>query len=300
VKEGAGVSNYFILQHVVPSMRTRFTDELALVLGKALLWLVFSEENSYVPDEVTRERICHAYNGIRLLPENVNPIEKILIVVTGDDAEVHLNEVGQAAGGGGAVGGAGGGGQPRSQRDQLLAMQSDLVSIRRMLAERNTREDENYLHLNENYLRLGRRLLNIEQNTRRIAAQPAFRTARATGNQDDIPPDNANRNHVPYQSTLSATPRNIHLLWLEYETGIGGRKPARDFTREERGRVKHKYHRRKVVWDCVSRLIRAGLTSDVACDRIYQVYGVSTTVTAIINRMKRDVQNGTLHQLLQV
>jgi hypothetical protein len=73
VKEGAGVSNYFILQHVVPSIRTRFTDELALVLGKALLWLVFSEENSYVPDEVTRERICHAYNGIRLLPENVNP-----------------------------------------------------------------------------------------------------------------------------------------------------------------------------------------------------------------------------------
>jgi hypothetical protein len=113
------------------------------------------------------------------------------------------------------------------------------------------------------------------------------------------PPDNANRNHIPYQSTLSPSPRNIHLLWLEYETGIAGRKPAQDFTREERGRVKHKYHRRKVVWDCESRLIRGGLTSEEASDRIYQVYGASTTVTTIINHVKRDVC-GTLHQLLQV
>ena len=63
MKEGAAVSNDFILQHVVLSIHTRFSDEVALVLGKALLWLVFSEENSYVPDEV-RERICHAYNAI--------------------------------------------------------------------------------------------------------------------------------------------------------------------------------------------------------------------------------------------
>ena len=59
------------------------------------------------------------------------------MVVTGDDAEVYFNEVGQAAGGGGGAGGAGGG-QLQSQRDQLLAMQSDLVSIQCMLAERNT------------------------------------------------------------------------------------------------------------------------------------------------------------------
>jgi hypothetical protein len=175
----------------------------------------------------------------------------------------------------------------------LVSMQSDLASIRRMLTERSTRDDERYLQLE-------RRLANVERNTRRIAAQPAFRTVGATGNQDNVAPGNANRNHIPYGSTLSPTPRTINLLWLEYETGIGGRKPARDFSREERGRVKHKYHRRKVVWDCISQLIRAGLTADIACDRIYQVYGVSTPVTTIINNMKRDARNGTLHQLLQV
>ena len=71
------------------------------------------------------------------------------------------------------------------------------------------------------------------------------------------------------------------------------------FTREERGQVKHKYLRRKVVWDCVSALVRSGLTSNVAIDRIYQVYGVNATVTTIINRMKRDKLDGNIHPLLQ-
>jgi hypothetical protein len=136
VKEGAGVSNNFILQHVVPSICTRFSDEVALVLGKALLWLVFSEENSYVPGEVS-ERIHNAYSVIRQLPENVNPIEKLLMVVTGDDAEVYFNEVGRAAGRGDAADGTGAG-YGRSQRDQLVSMQSDLASIWRMLTERST------------------------------------------------------------------------------------------------------------------------------------------------------------------
>jgi hypothetical protein len=57
-----------------------------------------------------------------------------------------FNEAGQAAGGGSAVGGAGGG-QSQSQRDQLLAMQSDLSSIWRILEERNTRDDEGDLQL---------------------------------------------------------------------------------------------------------------------------------------------------------
>jgi hypothetical protein len=78
---------------VVPSICTRFSDEVALVLGKALLWLVFSEENSYVPGEVS-ERIHNAYSVICQLLENVNPIEKLLMVVTGNDAEVYFNEVG--------------------------------------------------------------------------------------------------------------------------------------------------------------------------------------------------------------
>jgi hypothetical protein len=62
----------------------------------------------------------------------------------------------------------------------------------------------------------------------------------------------------------------LHLLWGEYEQGIGGRKAARLFSREERGTTKHKYHRREVVWDCIAELaVRAGFTPEVAIDRVY-------------------------------
>ena len=81
--------------------------------------------------------------------------------------------------------------------------------------------------------------------------------------------------------------------------GIGGRKPARLFTRVERGRVKCLYCRRKVLWEAVARLVRAGYTAHVAIDRIYEAYGVDKTVSQIINQMMKDRRNGG-HPLLQV
>ena len=92
--------------------------------------------------------------------------------------------------------------------------------------------------------------------------------------------------------------RSFHSL-AEYQVGIGGRKAARLFTPAERGRVKHKYTRRKVVWDTVSRLVRGGLQSDTAIDQIYNVYGRENSVTAIINAMLTDRKNNTIPAVLQ-
>jgi hypothetical protein len=68
---------------------------------------------------------------------------------------------------------------------------------------------------------------------------------------------------------------------------MGGHKITWLFPREESGKVKHKYHRRKVVWDCIATLIRAGVMAQVAIDRVYQVYGANTTVTRIIQDKAR-------------
>jgi hypothetical protein len=76
--------------------------------------------------------------------------------------------------------------------------------------------------------------------------------------------------------------------------GIGGWRAARLFTRDERGRVKHKYHRRKMVWDLIWIIVRGGLTAQVASDQIYDFYGRAESVTAIINKMKNDRRNGIL------
>ena len=90
-------------------------------------------------------------------------------------------------------------------------------------------------------------------------------------------------------ATLMPTPRSLHDLWQEYQHRVGGRKAARLFSYSERGRVKHRYCRRKVVCDLIDDLVvRQGHTADAGIDRIYAVYGGQTSVTNIIIGLKRD------------
>ncbi len=49
LKEGSGVTDNFLLENVVRSTRTRYSDDVAKVLGKALLWLIFSPDGDYLP-----------------------------------------------------------------------------------------------------------------------------------------------------------------------------------------------------------------------------------------------------------
>ena len=114
------------------------------------------------------------------------------------------------------------------------------------------------------------------------------------------PGNAAEPNQTHYANTLCPNPRTLNILWEEYVNGVDGRKAACLFTSQERGGVKHKYYRRKVIWDCISALVRAGFTAQVAIDRIYNVYGLNAPVTRIINQMKRDRDTGNLHRSLQI
>jgi hypothetical protein len=174
-----------------------------------------------------------------------------------------------------------------NERDQLLALHSQMSALRRSLKDVRASQEEHRVQ--------GRREFQMLQaNIRRIAVQPVVRCAAVAANG----PNGGAGAAVP--ATLSPTPRTLYLLWEEYEHGIGGRKAARLFSREERGRVKHKYHRSKVIWHCIAALVRAGFTAQVAIDRVYQVYGENTTVTIITYRMKQDRRAGIVHPTLQV
>jgi hypothetical protein len=98
---------------------------------------------------------------------------------------------------------------------------------------------------------------------------------------------------VPFLVTLSLHPKDLYILWQEYEFGIGGRKPARQFTMQERARVKFKYCRRKIVWDVIDcLLVQSGYTTaQVAIDRIYDIYG-RLTVSDMIKRIRQDTRSG--------
>lgn len=91
---------------------------------------------------------------------------------------------------------------------------------------------------------------------------------------------------------LSKCPKTLYDLWKEYMFGFSGNKPAKDFTRSERGACRYNYSKRNVVWQTIVELVKAGYSSDLAIDKIYGAYGHSTSNTIIIKKLAADNKHG--------
>lgn len=99
---------------------------------------------------------------------------------------------------------------------------------------------------------------------------------------------------------LMANPKSLYNVWNRFQNGVGRRKPARLSSDAERGRVKLKYSRQKVIWEVVQNMVSLGHSANQTSYRICQVYGPQTIVTDIINRLRKDKNNGTLNPNLQI
>ena len=91
---------------------------------------------------------------------------------------------------------------------------------------------------------------------------------------------------------LSKCPRTLHDLWKEYVTRFSGNKAAKDFSTSERGACRFNYAKRNIVWQAIAKMVNRGYSADSAIDKIYDVYGRSTSVTKIIKRLQEDKKNG--------
>jgi hypothetical protein len=101
------------------------------------------------------------------------------------------------------------------------------------------------------------------------------------------------------KAILLPNSRSLYLIWEEWtSTGLHGNKPASQFTREENGKNKGKFCRRKILWGVIGNLVRAGIDSHVAIDCIHAMYGANQSVTRIIDRTKEDKKNGVVHASL--
>ena len=282
VRTDCGVTDEFILRYVMPSANRRITKEVCIILGKALLFFIFEDEENHIPEDIST-RVKTAYAGVTVDPSQ-NPVIRVPIVCTGHEGEVYIDTIATdedlnnlaAANGDNNIGTL----NDRPMRDQVRALQSQLMGVKAQL------EDITKLIKEENIAK-GRQLQALNANIKRIGLSPARPIRRTEG--------------ISTQSaSLSPHPRTLYELWDEYVIGIGGRKPAREFTSRDRGKLKYKYYRRKKLWDLVSALTRSGLTHHVAIDRIYQVYGRQNSVTTIIAAIKRDGKTNFIPPLLRV
>ena len=83
-------------------------------------------------------------------------------------------------------------------------------------------------------------------------------------------------------------PKTLHDLWVEWKFGTGGRKAASTFNNRERGTIKSLFSFCLVVWTQIEEMFRGGMTSQLACDEVYRVYGQRESVANILRAMKRD------------
>lgn len=276
VKDGCGISDEWLINHVTPGIASQFNDAVAAILAKPLLWATFDPGVSSLVPASIRQRVVTAYNALgedARLADDQNPIEKVELVCYENNGEVIIDEIPNDVQM--AVAGAGGNAET-NWKNAMFAKVSN-VERRQVIIQNNQAN---------HYAMTDRRFRTLEANTSRIALQPVVRPVHRAGGQQP----------APAPATLMNCPRDLYVLWQEYQHGIGGRKAARLFTPSERGRVKFKYSRRKIIWGAIDRMVRGGDIAQVACDRIYEVYG-RLSVCAMATAMRQDEKNGGHPQL---
>ena len=324
VTKAGCITQEFLCSHVVPCIARKFGANVAIILGSALMWTIFSSHSKMVPVKL-RERVMQAYDALsNKLLEGENPIEQRKLYISGEGNNFRLvsgsdncdnsskNTSTQGQGmplvslevyepvGGGAL------------RDLLNVNMNQLTEVRQGQIElidtvKNTLEQMDGRNLQF------QRTMTAKIN--RISRQPhrmmyaAANNAAATVAPTSPPiaaatrpePDPVLAHHAAgLHATLSRKPGNLYVLWQEWYFGIDGRKPAKDFSLRERG-GKHKviYCNRKKFWLLVEHLILSGCSADDACKKIYDAYGHLTSVTKILQQIAKDKGNKTIPQSLR-
>ena len=236
-----------------------------------------------------------AYEGMMQLEEDINPIQNRQIVVYNVGGQLRIDEEGnpmQVGEGQHEANMNNIAGGMQTVMAQFATTRQENIDLRELvMTQYDVMRDES-LRLRRVIGRVANRPVMINHGfVNRQGAQP--QGGGGGGGGDDDPEDST----VPYEATLSSCPRILFELWQEYEFGLQGKKAAKRFTSRERGRVKYKYHRRKVKWDTILRLLGRGHSIHTGVGEIERVYGEGKTVSTYINLLRHDWRVGHHHDL---
>jgi hypothetical protein len=83
----------FILEQVAPEIREQFGSQVALVLGTTLIWACFDMSVSHLVPLTMKGSVVAADSHLQVLPQGFTPVERCLVIVTGDNENVSLTQV---------------------------------------------------------------------------------------------------------------------------------------------------------------------------------------------------------------
>ena len=264
-------------------------------MGKSLLWACFEPSMETRVLEATRTRIREAYSsliGRPLTDDEANPVRRAFLLVTGDEEHLVVQEA--YADGDGHDDDAHGNSNPAgaamdTQNEQIRSLYCTVRDLRREIRELK-------IDMMEERSSADNKLNKIMAALNRLSRTPpaVFRPRNAAPPNvpvGDVPvgehPAPVQVIPPPQTAVLSSKPANLYILWAEWHQGVGGLKPVRLFTAEERGHSRFKFNRRKIVWDAVQALVLSGDSHQVAIDKLYQKYGENLTVSQIIGKMQK-------------
>lgn len=288
----SGLSDDWIVKHVTPNTAAVYGHEMALILGKALLWACYEVDAKCIVDQTLYQRIitaCHAVRG-HDASATTNPVQKVGLILSESNGVAIIEAC------------------------ELVPNRND--NRGKTLDNRRLQRVEMMLHdVKQNQINLQntmalefaeqtKMLRKIDRLQRRMAAIPARAIRREQekttieqdddNNSEDEGRGNVGASHdaiVP-GDLLSRSPPDLYILWDEYQVGLGNRKPARLFTSAERSKVSSIYSKRNKVWKLITDLINKRKEDKrVVIDAIYSAYG-SVSVTTIIKNIQRDEKTG--------
>lgn len=296
----SGLTDNWIAGNVTPNISAVYGQRMATILGKALLWACFDGDAATIVDETMRQRIKAAYHAtLHGGDANLNPVQKVGLVLSESNGvavietcELVRNQSGNRA----ATHTSSGVDVRRLQmmENMMRTMQHNTINLQNTLV----REFEAQSTILRRMERLQRRIFAVPARATRVGGEKTVTEDVEEGENhhaNDGRQDKTNRadgSKVVKKDLLSSCPKDLNILWKEYQFGIDGRKPARLLTSVERGLVSSVYSKRHKVWKLIEDLInRRGEDYRIIIDSIYAAYG-NVSVTQIIKNIQRDERTG--------
>ena len=254
-----------------------------------------------VPQEIL-SRVQGEYERVRILDPATNPVRKVGLVVCGHEGQLFIDDLvvdGEVVEGAvddetrasGATNATTSDLNLKRKRhsSELQVILSQLAVLRKQNEVLSTEFDIMRNHLSK-------KLKYISDTMNRFAAIPATFSTRNNLNLTTVtnpasPSHPSSTTNTGNCAKLIRNPKSLYVLWNEYEFGIAGRRPAKTFSKEERGRDRYNYYKRNIFWSLVVEMVRRGRSANEAIDTIYQAYGYKTSITHIIKKLQDDKKN---------
>ena len=255
--------------NVVPNIAHRFPDDTKFVrtMGLALLCVVCEVDHFGLPvPAVIVSSVRNAYNNLELENKPTQPVNRVPLrayqvdetVVIEDALAISIRRDDQedveAANANGLPIVAQGGVEAMLQQilvnQRLLAQQQIDMDARHQARHNELKEycSKSFEQINRNIMRYGGTIHGAmarqEPSRRQMAARDGFGNVRSGGTTTTT------RRPTASMPELTKNISSLMELWMEWEFGIDGRKPAKLWTPSERGNKQFKmiYQRRKQIW----------------------------------------------------